>query len=547
MAPSREMVRKANGQLESRIPGQARVLPHLSASQVKTWRQCHRKWALEKLWFERSPQTVAQATGTAIHACAEEYLKGDGSWNSPEKHDPAHIAIILQAANAGNLPSPGPDLLIEQEIRLPLGDGLPDMLGYIDLVNPRTPWSDEFGNLLILDDHKSTSDFKYALTEEELRGDVQMVTYAMWGYQPQTGLFLAEHTGHPRWNAGVDLVEVSHIYQHKKKRASRRVAARTEYGRVAREWTGIVDDAREMVTCAAAPPVNPLEIPGNSNACDAYGGCPHRTTCGVGKTLFNIRLGAERRNMERRTESLKERIARKKAEQAAAGATAATDTTTTTPADPLAIRASAMMATGLTPPDAPPRVNPTAPTEGADVAEATAEPTYVLAGAPAPAEVPDLRKRRGRPPGSKNAPKAPALPAPPEPPEPLVSAVRELQLEPKAPEAIQALGSLFGGPVLMVDCVATGGLHMTVAPLRRPVSLETWLRPIADAVADEFGVAHVGLIEYGKGKAALAAGIKIAIEAGQLPDVVAVDTRIPGSDVFLEIASSKAALIIKGW
>lgn len=215
--------------------------------------------------------------------------------------------------------------------------------------------------------------------------------------------------------------------------------------------------------------------------------------------------------MERKGESLKERLAKQRAAQGVV---------TQAPQDQLANNVVRMLApAALMPPDSPPR----------------AQVVGLVVPAAGPQGDPDrfnAPKKRGRP------AKAP-VPVAAIHGEEIIPAM----LSPFAQAAPKAADLAAGQPpTLLVDCVVAKGNDA----MRLAVPLELWLRPIAEAVAKEFGVPHWSLVEYGKGRGALAAGIQISIDAGTLPPVVLVDSRVPGAEVFIEIASLGAAQVIKG-
>ena len=99
---------------------------HASASQIKTFRRCERKWWFEKIEGHRSPTTPAAELARAIHAELEAYLLGGDEPASP-----------IARAGLKYLPRPeeGLTLLVEEEFSY--SEGLPvPVIGFIDLVEP---------------------------------------------------------------------------------------------------------------------------------------------------------------------------------------------------------------------------------------------------------------------------------------------------------------------------------------------------------------------------------------------------------------------------
>lgn len=131
--------------------------PHLSYSQVRTYSSCSLKWWYSRR-FEAEIVPAALVYGKSWHAAVECYyqhalegraanlstLVGAFTDEYQQERKPIHygkndaaptaeqitkmLACFLQAVQ------PGKVIAIEQEIRCALGEGLPELLGYIDLV-----------------------------------------------------------------------------------------------------------------------------------------------------------------------------------------------------------------------------------------------------------------------------------------------------------------------------------------------------------------------------------------------------------------------------
>lgn len=188
-----------------RIIPNAQKQAHLSYSQVRSYATCSLKW-----WFSRryEPEFVPAALvfGKAWHAAVERYyqLHLEGHPHTMTtlleaffteyrkeakpiqygKTDAApaeeQIAAMLQAFLA--VAAPGKVIAIEQEVRCSLGDDLPELLGYIDLVEALPEPKGGYALHLV--------DFKSCARDpgDSLDGD-QLLLYA-WAVR-QTGL-LAE-------------------------------------------------------------------------------------------------------------------------------------------------------------------------------------------------------------------------------------------------------------------------------------------------------------------------------------------------------------------
>lgn len=385
---------------DDRPPGQGFEYKSTSASQIDKFDSCKRKWALNRIWNLEEPEQDFQSDGTEIHDGVEAHLLGG---SIPETKLKKYVQGAFKS-----LPSPGPDLLIEHEIWLPTYPGGPMIHGYIDLVNPRGI-TNELVHIAV-EDNKTTKDFYWNKTVEELRNNIQGVIYSKWAWDlsklpwfpvPPVELW------RPVWEDGVDHVTFAHVYIKKKdKPDSTRVVAPMDWAKVAKGWVYIIDLVKEMTALAANPPKDPLEIPGNGAACPKFRGCPYRVgepknpndpkplgiCTDMVQGLFSIRSKKENEHMEKKTSSVLERAKALKA-QAAAKAGGA-------PATPAASTEA--------PKTSAPASTPSAPVTPAPAAAAPAEPAKPMSAI-----------ERARALKAKNA-AASAAPAPakPEPPKP---------------------------------------------------------------------------------------------------------------------------------
>ena len=145
-----------------------------SASQIKTFVSCPRKWWRESVAGERPPPSRAALRGQKIHAELERYL-GEGE---PVQDGTAHALTHL-------LPPAGTVSTDQIEVEfLFTPDGWPcPIKGFVDVAFPAH-------NLII--DHKTTSNLKWALTERAARRDPQVIAYIA---AAQAGLLGSFDTG----------------------------------------------------------------------------------------------------------------------------------------------------------------------------------------------------------------------------------------------------------------------------------------------------------------------------------------------------------------
>ena len=224
-----------------------------SASQLKTYARCERKWWLEKIAGLPVPTHPAAALGTKIHTEIEEYLLGTGELESD-----------IARAGLEFLPDRSENLLIEERMVLEAKRMPVPIRGIIDLV--------ELDNRRITD-HKTTSNFRWAKNEYELLADPQAIIYVMYA--------------HTKWFKGDDPIRFRHIYYRTKgAAASREVEVEFTPQVLFERFADIRGDVKKMSRCAkikTAREVNP-----NIDACGDFGGCPFRDECAAMGTFENI-------------------------------------------------------------------------------------------------------------------------------------------------------------------------------------------------------------------------------------------------------------------
>lgn len=137
-----------------------------SASQIKTFRACNRKWYYESVKRMRPPSRneASLNRGTAIHAIIEHYLVYGELVGDADLIDLMRGSIWwLDALRACGT------LLVEHSFES-TADWVVKTSGFIDVVH-RTD------DLLHVIDHKTTSNFRWMSNEEQLRQDPQAIIY----------------------------------------------------------------------------------------------------------------------------------------------------------------------------------------------------------------------------------------------------------------------------------------------------------------------------------------------------------------------------------
>ena len=223
-----------------------------SASQVDTYNTCNRKWWFNKILGIETPPHPSAVIGTEVHAQLEAYL---------EEKAPADSLGPIARTALPFAPKPG-TVYIEQsieELGLVAG-GLP-ALGYIDVL-------DLTGDIPQVLDWKTTSNFRYAKTEDELLRNVQMSVYARATLAMCERLDVPEPTN----------VRVTHVAMlTKAPHEARRTSALMPRKTIHENWSSIdrtVLSMRETATCETPDKVTPTK-----SACSAYGGCPFLDRC----------------------------------------------------------------------------------------------------------------------------------------------------------------------------------------------------------------------------------------------------------------------------
>lgn len=145
----------------------------VSPSQISTSRMCERRWALDKLAGIRTPDAPSAALGKEVHEALEKWLT-DGT--TPDSTTRAGAIAMAGLDELSQVPSPQLPLgtIIENEFEFEYG-GI-TWTGRKDL---------EYRNdgRLAIRDHKTTSDFRYAKTAEQIKDDPQGIIYPFESFQ----------------------------------------------------------------------------------------------------------------------------------------------------------------------------------------------------------------------------------------------------------------------------------------------------------------------------------------------------------------------------
>ena len=252
-----------------------REFKSISASQLSRFSECRRAWWFQHIMGLPTKQKPSAALGEAVHTVLERYLD-DGVLP-----DTSTQAGRIAAPGLQYLPKPG-TVFTEvpmgsrgrgnaevDEDSLPVPGGMPRLVvagmpvnGFIDVL-------DLSGEHPVVLDHKSSSDLKWAKTQEDLMEDPQMVLYGTYALDVFSAMGLEAET-----------VEAGHIvYLTKGAPAARKTTVALTRAHLASERKKMEKTVEEMKVTAQAR--TPASVEGEASVCDKYGGCDFRDKCGA--------------------------------------------------------------------------------------------------------------------------------------------------------------------------------------------------------------------------------------------------------------------------
>lgn len=616
---------------------------HVSATQVESYIKCKRYWHFKSILKIPEIQRGAQALGESFHLVMEKVPKGlewpNHADTSASKDEWQKAEALAKIALPLLPPEPQhKQIKREWQIKLDTFPSGPTFIGYTDLaLPPGIGWPSFLipDNEAIIGDYKTTSDFRYMKTPEELENSIQMMSYAKWALEPWPSGLVGEKDATP------ELVRLLHIYARTKPPFNRQ-SIRHESAVVTKEqinifWNKTLDVVREMQQTALCTNSDDIEANGAlTGHCEAYGGCSFRDKCGISKdsnikTLFNIsKKSATNPSEDPKMSNILAKIQAARAAQAGNSSqvtstpeepvhTPVKETETAKPSGPihgvmqkiesmnrgwptlsgqlavsyakernialpssgavpgtgemaataivslgelmkLAEKAPIKPATGVVPPDAPPREQPVITKPGDQVAEPTLaasteeseddeeSETSVPVESVGVGVTEAPAKKRGRPSKADLAAREAAVPFTTVSTDPglltMLNAENQ-RLKKELEEHKQALGgvSTKAAPSSMDGCT----LYVDCFPMKGEPELTdffTWIQPIAMAVAESNGVKDWRLIDY-KGKGLLATHIRELVRAEGLPRAMTIQSYAGGADVALEILTPLAKRVIR--
>lgn len=463
-----------------------------SATQFDTFLDCPRKWAWKYIAGKRTPPNKSAALGSLVHKLLENYLRTGETLPLSSVDPKTREAAEIAAAGIHHLPAPKtPGMVVEG------GDTDDEAKGFQFEIAPgvivRGAKDIRFANGPVeVWDHKTTVDFKWAKTAEQLRKNVQAVLYAYEEMEVRA----ADH---------VDLNWV--YYRTRDGRASKKVHLRMVKEQVLPPIRALGVVGR-LLLLSLKEQRDPLSFPAETTHCGAYGGCPYKADCSGHFTSEELRRGMMSNNTE--TEDLLSRLETRKDQME--GKPTAAPSVKDDDLDSLLARMDAP----ATPPQA---VNPP---------EFQPPPASVEAREEAKTEEPKKQKGPGRPRGSKNKPAEEQAPIDAEAAEKArqeryEAAVAKVEAakQPEAPPAtVKAKFSLW------VDAMPLGA-DVTMA--------EEIFQEVKARILKEHDKADYRYFEYGKGAGVFQETLQKLVDEGAVTGRVVLNSRTPEGQLAMAV------------
>ncbi len=219
-----------------------------SASSVSTFEACPRKWAFDKIDGIPREESPAATLGKLVHSQLERWLRDATPPDDSEAGRIADSALHL-------LPQPKtPGMTLEQHFEIEIGGY--QFHGYKDvqLIDPDGP---------TVFDHKSTSDFKWIKTRDDLVDDVQATLYAA------DAMF--------RTASPTCLLQWTYV-RTRGPRASKKVTAFVGRKEITPRLEKTVLSAAKMSAIIESG-AKAADVEKNTKACNDFGGCPYLGIC----------------------------------------------------------------------------------------------------------------------------------------------------------------------------------------------------------------------------------------------------------------------------
>lgn len=224
-----------------------------SVSQIQNFERCERLWALEKLDGIKKEDTDATVLGTDVHEQLENYL-GQGIAIDTDLFAGQIAFNMLQ-----HLPLPfTPRIQVEEWFGFVYKG-----VGYRGVMDVRIPTPGQPSRVL---DHKTTKDFKWLKTPEELLKDTQagIYGYADMEMSGQESTELQWTYGRTTGSARKSIPVPCTIYRGHAMRVMKRVDVTAQ---------------KIIHVLQTISPGDAMKATPNYTGCDMFGGCQHKDRC----------------------------------------------------------------------------------------------------------------------------------------------------------------------------------------------------------------------------------------------------------------------------
>lgn len=245
-------------------------LPLVSASQITLYRECKRKWAFRYIAGIETPQHPAAELGTQVDDLQlQPYLRDAKPFDyTLEVRDTKSAEVAV--AGLRYLPEPRTlNLEVQKHFVLPAPSKLFGFQGYIDLWLPNggLPGETNVDTPTVVD-FKTTGNWRYRKTVQQLRTDVQAQLYGQWAMV----------------STGAPVANLDWIYFHTKRPFKSDKTHLRMYREDSDEQFAAINATAEEMFVARKTITDPLALAPNTDACGDYGGCPYQHLCNLSPT-----------------------------------------------------------------------------------------------------------------------------------------------------------------------------------------------------------------------------------------------------------------------
>lgn len=291
---------------------------------------CERKWAFEKVWRLPTEQKDYLMLGEILHEACERWLEADETgrnedgtplnlwpdgWDDQLSHsDSALVRALVEKAIEEGMLRRSAGRIIEAPIQMPVVKREASLIGYVDLLLPDG-----------VEDHKTTSNMRYAKTQEQLGNNTQLLVYAAFVVRE----WMREH----KTLKDLPFVTLRHnvFLKDQDKPTIRPTQAQVPPDHVVSFWDRVVvPSAQKMLHWkkSGLPVTDWEKVPGakDKGTCRKYGGCPFAGICSRRETPAAHKKRVQRLNQHRETSAQETPVALFDKLKAKQGATPAPET-----------------------------------------------------------------------------------------------------------------------------------------------------------------------------------------------------------------------------